>query len=192
MDHNQDLLLSDLNLQKKDNIALQAEITIMTKRMAKVTYANNLYHVYLIEHNCTLPEEAEHLLSSWSSGGQAEYLQAGSSKAIMEPSKKQDATYPFQKLPVDTKTIKKDQLPEDHHIFTLFPTKETTKTPKIKNLVWINMMSKVLARLEKKFSTPIEKRKKAQFRRKPRSIKHLIPKKFTTTFHLLAALSHSP
>ena len=37
MYHNQDLLLLELNFQKEDNIALQAEIAIMTKRMAKVT-----------------------------------------------------------------------------------------------------------------------------------------------------------
>ena len=70
---------------------------------------------------------------------------------------------------MDTKTPKMD-----HNIATLFPKedstllprKETTKTPKIK----------VLAKLEKKFSIPMEKRKCAKFLRKPRSIKHLIPK----------------
>jgi hypothetical protein len=91
LDHNQDLLLSELNLQKKNNVTLQADITIMTKRMAKVTYANNLYHVSLIEHNCTLPEEAEHLISSLFCGKQAEDLQTSSSKSIIEHSEKQDA-----------------------------------------------------------------------------------------------------
>ena len=71
---------------------------------------------------------------------------------------------------MDTKTSKKD-----HHIATLFPKKEdstvlprkeTTKTPKIK----------VMAKLEKKFSIPMEKRKCAKFLRNTRSIKHLIPK----------------
>ena len=80
---------------------------------------------------------------------------------------------------MDTKTPK-----TDHNIATLFakkedstllPRKETTKTPKIKKLACINMMSKVLAKLEKKFSIPMEKRKCAKFLRNTRSIKHLIP-----------------
>ena len=57
MDHNQDLLLSELNLQKRDNDALQEEITMMTKKMAEVIYANNLYHVSLLEQNCSLPPQ---------------------------------------------------------------------------------------------------------------------------------------
>ena len=57
MDHNQDLLLSELNLQKKDNLALQLEINMMTKKMAEVIYANNLYHVSHLEQNCTLPHQ---------------------------------------------------------------------------------------------------------------------------------------
>ena len=85
---------------------------------------------------------------------------------------------------MDTKTSKKD-----HHIATLFPKKEdstvlprkeTTKTPKIKKLACINMMSKVLAKLEKKFSIPMEKRKCAKFLRKhqashPQGIHHRFP-----------------
>ena len=71
---------------------------------------------------------------------------------------------------MDTKTPK-----TDHNIATLFaqkedstllPRKETTNTPKIK----------VMAKLEKKFSIPMEKRKCAKFLRNTRSIKHLIPK----------------
>ena len=156
MDQNQDLLLSELNLQKRDNIALQAEITIMTKRMAKVTYANNLYHVTLIEQNCALPNEAEHLFSSLSNCGQAEDLHSNS---IIQPSKKQGAI--FQKVQVDTKTLKKD-----HHIATLLPLKEDpTQPPKKeanktlnKELAWISKMSQALTKLEKKFAIPIEKR----------------------------------
>ena len=74
---------------------------------------------------------------------------------------------------MDTKTPKMD-----HNIATLFPKedstllprKETTKTPKIK----------VLAKLEKKFSIPMEKRKCAKFLRKhqashPQGIHHRFP-----------------
>jgi hypothetical protein len=85
---------------------------------------------------------------------------------------------------MDTKTSKKD-----HHIATLFPKKEdstvlprkeTTKTPKIKKLACINMISKVLAKLEKKFSILMEKRKCAKFLRKhqashPQGIHHRFP-----------------
>ena len=62
-----------------------------------------------------------------------------------------------------------NQLPKDHNIAiqdpmkedsTQHPKKETKlKTPKIKNLAWITMMTKVLAKLKKKFSIPVEKRK---------------------------------
>ena len=188
MDHNHDLLLLELNLQKKDNIALQAEITIMTKRMAKVTYANNLYHVTLIEQNCSLPNEAENFFSSLSNCGQAEDLHPNS---IIQPSKKQDAIYPFQKVQVDTKTIKKDQVtnqhPEDHHIATVFPMKEDpTQPPKKeanktlnKELAWISKMSQALTKLEKKFAIPIEKRKPGMFKRNTKT-NHIIPKPFRT------------
>ena len=183
MDHNQDLLLSELNLQKRDNIALQAEITIMTKRMAKVTYANNLYHVTLIEQNCSLPNEAENFFSSLSNCGQAEDLHSNS---IIQPSKKQGAI--FQKVQVDTKTLKKD-----HHIATLLPLKEDpTQPPKKeanktlnKELAWISKMSQVLTKLEKKFSIPLEKRKPRMFKRKLQ-INHIIPKPFRAIFHHLA------
>ena len=47
MDHNQDLLLSELNFQKKENYALKEDITVMTKKLAEVIYDNNLYHDYL-------------------------------------------------------------------------------------------------------------------------------------------------
>jgi hypothetical protein len=189
MDHNQDLLLLELNLQKKDNIALQAEITIMTKRMAKVTYANNLYHVTLIEQNCSLPNEAENFFSSLSNCGQAEDLHSNS---IIQPSKKQGAI--FQKVQVDTKTLKKD-----HHIATLLPLKEDpTQPPKKeanktlnKELAWISKMSQALTKLEKKFAIPIEKRKPGMFKRKTKT-NHIIPKPFRTMFHLLAAPEPDP
>ena len=136
------------------------------------------------------------------------------------------ATYPFQKVHVDTKTLKiKDQvtsqLPKDHNIATLFPMKEGStqatkkdhnianldpmkedftqlpkkekkiKTPKIKNLAWIAMMSKVLTKLEKKHSIPVENRKPAMFTRRPK-INHIIPKEFSSIFHLLAAPEPEP
>ena len=94
--------------------------------------------------------------------------------------------------------MKKDStqaLKKDHNIATQVPMKEDSnqapkknkiKTPKIKNLAWITMMSKVLAKLERKFSIPVEKMKPAMFTRKPK-IKHIIPKEFTAIFHLLAA-----
>ena len=46
-------------------------------------------------------------------------------------------------------------------------------------------MPKVLAKLQKKFSIPVEKRKSAMFMRKARSTKNVIPKEFNTMFHLL-------
>ena len=45
MDHNQDLLLSELKLQRKDNFALQKDMSMIKKKMAEVIFANNLYHV---------------------------------------------------------------------------------------------------------------------------------------------------
>ena len=48
-------------------------------------------------------------------------------------------------------------------------------------------MSKVLVKLEKKVSIPVEKRKPAKFLRKPRSIKHIIPMEFSAISHLLSA-----
>ena len=95
MDHNQDLLLSELNLQRKDNFVLQEEISMIKKKMAEVIFANNLYHVSLVEQNCSLPADAEELLSSLSKGGKAEDLYPSS---IIQLSKKQDAIYPFQKV----------------------------------------------------------------------------------------------
>ena len=54
MDHNQDLLLSELKLQKQDCLTLQDRVAMMNKKLAEVIYANNLYHVSLIEQNCAL------------------------------------------------------------------------------------------------------------------------------------------
>ena len=54
------------------------------------------------------------------------------------------------------------------------------------------MMSKVLAKLENKFPIPVEKRKPAKFTRKPRSIKHPIPKEFSSIFHFIAAPEPEP
>ena len=156
MDHNQDLLLSELNLQNRENYVLQTEITMMTKKMAKITYANNLYHVSHVEQNCSLPADAEELLSSLSKGGQADDLHPS---FIMKPSKEQDASYPFQKIQVD---IKQDQsikqIPESVQIASQFPMKEDstrlpkkeTKTPRTKELAWITQMSKALLKLETK------------------------------------------
>ena len=70
MDHNQDLLLSELKLQRKDNFALQEDMSMIKKKMADmVIFANNLYHVSFIEQNCYFPADAEELLSSLSNGG---------------------------------------------------------------------------------------------------------------------------
>ena len=44
MDHNQDLLISELNYQKQECLTLQDKITMLTKKMAEVTFANNLDH----------------------------------------------------------------------------------------------------------------------------------------------------
>ena len=135
MDHNQDLLLSELNLQKKDNLALQLEINMMTKKMAEVIYANNLYHVSHLEQNCTLPHQL-------------------SSHQISQPTAPTVSTV---KEDQDTKTIKKDlvinKLYENYHTATLFPLKEDpTQPPKKeanKELAWISKMSQALTKLEK-------------------------------------------
>ena len=74
MDHNQDLLLSELKHKKDDCFTLQAKVDMISKKLTEVTYANNLYHVCLIEQGCSLPDVAEELLSSLSKGGQAEDL----------------------------------------------------------------------------------------------------------------------
>ena len=48
MDQNQDFLLSELKLQRKDNFALQEDMSMIKKKMADmVIFANNLYHVLL-------------------------------------------------------------------------------------------------------------------------------------------------
>jgi hypothetical protein len=131
------ILHRQLNLQK-DNLALQEEITRMKKKMAEVTYTNNLYHVTLLEQNCYLPQQL----------------------------------FPHQISPPPTltvPTVKKDpatnQLLEDHMTILLPmkedppkpPKKEANKTLK-KELAWINKMSQVLAKLEKNFFVPEEKR----------------------------------
>ena len=102
MDHNQDLLLSELYLQKKDNFALQEEITMMK---------NNLYHVSLLEQNCSLPPQ-------------------------LSPHQMSPPTTPTvstAKEDQDTKTIKKDlvinKLPENYPTATLFPLKEDPTQP---------------------------------------------------------------
>jgi hypothetical protein len=181
MDHNQDLLLSELHLQKRDNNALQEEITMLTKKMAEVIYANNLYHVSLLEQNCSLPPQ-------------------------LSPHQMSPPTTPTvstAKEGQDTKSLKKD-----HHIATLFPLKEEAtlfplkedpiQPPKQeasktvnKELAWIIKMSKALAKLEKKFAIPLEKRKQWMFKRKIKT-NHIIPKPFRTMFHLLAAPSSDP
>ena len=130
-------------------------------------------------------------------GGQAEDLHPSS---IIQPSKKQDATFPFQKVQVD---IKKDQVtnqhPEDHHIATVFPMKEdptqpfkkeAIKTLK-KELAWISKISQALTKLERKFAIPLEKRKPGMFKRKTKT-NHIIPKPFRTMFYLLAAPEPDP
>ena len=202
MNQNQDLLLSELNIQRKNNFVLQEEILMTRKKMADVIFANNLYHITLIEQNCSLPDDAEELLSSLSNGGQAEDLHPSS---IIKHSKEQDAITHFQKVQVDTKTIKKEQVtnqsPEDKDIATVFPMKEdSTQLPKKKDpsqplkeanktlskeLAWISKMSQVLTKLEKKFSIPLEKRKPRMFKRKLQ-INHIIPKPFRAIFHHLA------
>ena len=52
-------------------------------------------------------------------------------------------------------------------------------------------MSQALAKLEKKFSIPLEKRKQRMFRRKANT-NHIIPKPFKTMFNLLAAPKPDP
>ena len=48
MDHNQDILLSQLKLQRKDYFALQEDMSMINKKRADmVIFANNLYHVLL-------------------------------------------------------------------------------------------------------------------------------------------------
>ena len=200
MDHNQNLLLSELKVQKEDCLALQTKISLMKKKLADVTFANNLYHVSLVEQSCSLPADAEELLSSLSKGGKADDLH---SSFIIKSFKEQDAINPFIKVQVDTLTIKQEeptnQLPEDHSIATLFPLKkDSTHPPKkdatktlTKEMAWINMMSKVLSKLEKKFAIPLDKRKPRMFKRKIKT-NHIIPKPFKTMFHLLAAPEPDP
>lgn len=48
MDHNQDILLSQLKLQRKDYFALQEDMSMINKKWADMfIFANNLYHVLL-------------------------------------------------------------------------------------------------------------------------------------------------
>jgi hypothetical protein len=60
-----------------------------------------------------------------------------------------------------------------------------------KDLAYISRMTKTLARLERKYSIPVEKRKAGVFIRKPRT-KHIIPKEFSAIFHLLCAPEPEP
>ena len=47
MDQNQDFLLSELKLQRKDNFALQEDMSMIKKKMADmVIFANNLYPMF--------------------------------------------------------------------------------------------------------------------------------------------------
>jgi hypothetical protein len=76
-------------------------------------------------------------------------------------------------------------------ILTPVPAQKTPTRNSKKDLAYISRMTKTLARLESKYSIPVEKRKAAMFIRKPRT-KHIIPKEFSAIFHLLCAPEPDP
>ena len=67
--------------------------------------------------------------------------------------------------------------------------KNPTRNSK-KDLAYISRMTKTLARLESKYSIPVEKRKAAMFIRKPRT-KHISPEEFSAIFHLYVLLNQT-
>ena len=165
LEDNQELLLSELNLQKKEDLVKQQEVALMTKRMADLTYANNLYHISLVEQSCTLPEA----------------LLYETPQPSQPPNPPQDTQTPLLQSPCAKKVT----------IQSPSAKKDATK-PLKKALTWINRISKVLSKLEKKYAIPVEKRKPAMFTRKPRSVKHIVPKVFRTMFQHLAAPPPEP
>ena len=60
-----------------------------------------------------------------------------------------------------------------------------------KDLAFITRVTTNLARLAKKYSIPLEKRKAAMFTRKHKT-RHVIPKEFSAIFHLLCAPKPEP
>ena len=142
---------------------LQAEVEQLKRKVAELVFENNRYHLSL--SNCTFCTSDDDF----------------SDAALSEVSIR--ASTPLPSLDQGPAAVS-SKIPALMSI--TWDRSQANNVQKSKDQTFINRMAKALTKLETKYKTPEHKRKKRLFMRKQK-MSPIIPKEFSTIFHVLAA-----